>query len=217
MAPLPMQSGHCCYEHRRAERHAVTRSFDGEFLPPGGFAPIERPEPRTYPKVTIKEGRNRRPGKARKRKGYFDMIPLKILANRLWVHVSFAHTGCWIWTGYKLPNGYGVLSLYGVAHLVHRLVYCQYVERLGHRNLQIDHLCRQRNCVNPIHMEPVTLSENVRRGHSWAGLNRRKTHCPSGHAYAGSNLILKAKGRYCRECCRLSVKRWREGKVRAKA
>lgn len=65
--------------------------------------------------------------------------------------------------------------------------------------LELDHLCRNRWCINPTHLEPVTHAENVRRGE--CGIHQRsRTHCPSGHPYEGDNLIVRRGGRYCRIC-----------------
>lgn len=75
-------------------------------------------------------------------------------------------------------------------------------------DLQLDHLCRNRLCVNPSHLEPVTCRENVLRGNGRCAANAKKTHCPRGHAYAGANLLIGTKGeRCCRKCASIrSVK-----------
>ena len=116
-------------------------------------------------------------------------------------------TGCWLWTGPLMPNGYG-------AHRVgpgwpnkaaHRLGYEHYVGPIpdGH---QLDHLCRQRNCVNPEHLEPVTPSENTsRQDHA----ERRVVECPQGHPYDEQNTIVRNGRRFCRECDRQRKRRTR--------
>lgn len=81
--------------------------------------------------------------------------------------------------------------------------------------LELDHLCRVRNCVNPDHLEPVTRLENARRGIGglMAGLRQRaKTHCPAGHPYAPENTYFRANGnRMCVTCnaawCRRNYER----------
>lgn len=67
--------------------------------------------------------------------------------------------------------------------------------------LQLDHLCRNRLCVNPGHIEPVTQRVNMLRGISPAAENARKTHCMNGHPLIGTNLVLRKSGsRGCRHC-----------------
>jgi hypothetical protein len=70
-------------------------------------------------------------------------------------------------------------------------------------HLELDHLCRSRNCVNPEHLEAVTHLENMGRGISH---QKAKTHCPKGHPYSGENLYVAPSNgkRYCRECTRAS-------------
>ena len=63
--------------------------------------------------------------------------------------------------------------------------------------LTLDHLCRNRGCVNPAHLEPVTKGENNRRNPNWPG---NATHCPSGHEYSTENTRLYRGSRYCRTC-----------------
>lgn len=113
-------------------------------------------------------------------------------------------SGCWLFTG-SLFNGYG----YGYdertkkTRLAHRIVYELLVGPVP-GGLQIDHLCRNRACVNPQHMEPVTLGENVLRGIGPTAINARKTRCVRGHKYSHRD----KNQRFCRECRDLAVKRY---------
>ena len=67
--------------------------------------------------------------------------------------------------------------------------------------LVIDHLCRNRACMNPAHMEPVTLAENVMRGEGICARRAQATHCARGHAYSPENTKLSAEGhRRCIKC-----------------
>jgi hypothetical protein len=109
-------------------------------------------------------------------------------------------SGCWWWEGSKSNGGYGAIRHEGSSYPAHRFVYEQLVGPIP-EGLHLDHLCRNPACVNPDHMEPVTRSENVRRGIAPA-LQRQKTHCPQGHPYAGDNLYINAASgsRVCRTC-----------------
>ena len=107
--------------------------------------------------------------------------------------------GCWHWTGGRTSHGYGTLWFDGRSQRAHRVVYEALVGPIPD-GLVIDHLCRNRLCVNPDHLEPVTLLENIRRGQG----NGSKTHCPSGHEYTPENTRRNALGwRYCRTCKRI--------------
>lgn len=108
--------------------------------------------------------------------------------------------GCWLWTSTLNTNGYGQIRVQGTMSAAHRLSYQHFVGPVP-EGLELDHLCRVRNCINPAHLEPVTHAENVRRGNSGAN-SRSKTHCPYGHLYEGDNLAFRTNGRHrrCREC-----------------
>ena len=126
------------------------------------------------------------------------------LTERFWDKVRVTDS-CWEWTGARVA-GYGEFWLDGRVQRAHRVAYEALVGPIPD-GLQIDHLCRVRSCVNPAHLEPVTLAENVRRGNG--GLhNRVKTHCPHGHAYDEMNTYITKRGhRGCRRCDALAKAR----------
>lgn len=110
--------------------------------------------------------------------------------------------GCWEWTGTKQANGYGAFYENGRVLRSHRWSYEHHVGPIPD-GLQIDHLCRNRACVNPAHLEPVTALENARRA--------MRTHCVNGHEFTPENTYIPADGkRYCRECRRRRVREQRE-------
>jgi len=125
---------------------------------------------------------------------------------------------CWVWIAAFNSNGYGEIGMGSKTdgtrrpHNAHRVGYELYRGTIP-KGLEPDHLCRFRACVNPWHMEPVTHSVNVQRGLAPGLLRARqlaKTHCPSGHPYAGSNLYTTKEGwRQCRTCSNSRRNRYR--------
>ncbi len=105
--------------------------------------------------------------------------------------------GCIEWTAYRNANGYGRFKPgKGMSmKLAHRWAYEFHVGPIPD-GLVIDHLCRNRSCVNPDHLEAVTQKVNIRRGHG----NGSKSHCPQGHPYSCSNLRRYRGFRYCLAC-----------------
>ncbi len=91
----------------------------------------------------------------------------------------------------------------------HRVSYELFVDAIPD-GLTLDHLCRVRHCVNPSHLEPVTMRENLMRGDTAAAKNAAKESCPQGHPYSGDNLRITPKGyRVCRTCTRDAMRRHR--------
>lgn len=111
---------------------------------------------------------------------------------------------CYVWPGPKYRNGYGRLVVVRGGKdnnmLAHRVVYEGVFGKIP-EGLTIDHLCRNRACVNPKHMRVVSQRENTLAGNSPSAINARKTECHRGHALSGYNLMLpKYGGRKCRKC-----------------
>jgi len=111
---------------------------------------------------------------------------------------------CWPWIGHRNSQGYG--RFYRGEHdtvPAHRLAYELLVGPIAD-GLVIDHLCRNRACCNPAHMEPVTNGENVRRGIGVTAENARKTHCKHGHEFTPENTYIYPGGtkKGHRECLR---------------
>jgi len=97
-------------------------------------------------------------------------------------------------------GGYGQFSVNGKNRLAHRASYEMFCGEIP-KNLTIDHKCRNPLCVNPKHLEAVSMRENTLRGTSLIAENSKKTHCKRGHELSGRNLIIKKDGnRRCRTC-----------------
>lgn len=118
---------------------------------------------------------------------------------RFWAKVVVVEN-CWEWCGCT-SRGYGQFYMGKKIHAAHRVSYELSVGPIPN-GLTLDHLCRNRRCVNPSHLEPVTLKENVRRGRGPAAGNFRKTHCPQGHPLLGDNLVVRRGWRECKTCNR---------------
>lgn len=130
------------------------------------------------------------------------------------------HLGkCWLWLGSKTKKGgYGIVEVksnqIGQSTIpAHRLGWL--VIRGELPELVLDHLCRVRHCVNPDHLEPVSIVENILRGYGIAAINKRKTHCKRGHEFTKSNIYWSkgtggSKKRGCKTCYKAHVARYKE-------
>ena len=117
--------------------------------------------------------------------------------------------GCWRWTGkIAKDTGYGHFAAYSTEHqknryfLAHRFS-CEFIaNRCIPENMTIDHLCRNKWCVNPEHLEVVSLKENILRGNSVGAINAKKTHCKWGHLFSEDNIYIHPKrgSRLCKKC-----------------
>lgn len=115
-------------------------------------------------------------------------------------------SGCWYWMGRVVHGGYGSVSIGHSSFLAHRASYELYNGRIG-EGLTVDHLCRNRLCVRPEHLEAVTQRENVMRGEGLAAQEARRTHCSRGHPFNGENLGIDRRGhRWCRACHQFYMK-----------
>lgn len=140
------------------------------------------------------------------------------LPPQFWARVRVTVSGCWEWTGATSSGprgGYGRFYCGGRSVAAHRASYEALAGPIPD-GLQIDHLCRNHPCVNPAHLEPVTIRENVRRGITGQVCRERSarvTHCPKGHEYTPDNTSRGLSGssgyvtRKCRACMREAQRR----------
>lgn len=131
--------------------------------------------------------------------------------ERFWSKVEISGS-CWRWLGRPNNTGYGVFSFAHTSTSAHRASYIINVGQIPD-GLHLDHLCGNRMCVNPAHLEPVTRTENQRR------ITERKTACSYGHALTPENVLAyetprSGWRRYCRECRRNT---WRKAAAKRRA
>lgn len=124
--------------------------------------------------------------------------------TRFWSKVDRESSACWLWRGTINTDGYGTFYYDRRVVKAHRYAY-ELLRDAIPPGLELDHLCRNRTCVNPTHLEPVTRRENILRGESPPARNARKTHCAQGHPLSGENLVL-LDGRRCRVCRELRLR-----------
>ncbi len=134
--------------------------------------------------------------KSEKEPPYF-AVPIVRFAKKIEVD---ALSGCWQWVGALNGGGYGGFD----GTTSHRFIY-EYLFGEIPDGLDLDHLCRNRKCCSPFHLEAVTRLENIRRA------SAIKTHCPRRHPYSGENLHITKQGwRVCLKCRRNRRQYWRQ-------
>ena len=121
-----------------------------------------------------------------------------------------SETGCIEFTGSKTSKGYGKIKVKQVQYLTHRIMAVAAGKMVENSSLQIDHLCSNKICMNPEHLEAVTYGINLKRAFDRGerprfapnNANKAKTHCPKGHEYSVQNtyISLKNNGRQCKTC-----------------
>ena len=117
---------------------------------------------------------------------------------------------CWIPTQKPKPDGYIQISTKSGKKYLHRLVFETFVKKIN-KDKFLDHLCRERSCCNPYHLEPVTNHENIKRGNT--GLYQKiKTHCPKKHKYSIENTYYYKNMRFCRLCRNINQQKYMKRK-----
>jgi hypothetical protein len=130
------------------------------------------------------------------------------LIRRLVERSMVDENGCWVIDGH-LTTGYGLIAWEGERYLAHRASYYAFVGDVP-EGLDLDHLCRNRTCINPKHLEPVTRSENLLRGKLGYELGGT---CRNGHLLTPDTLEIGKGARgtnRCRTCRRATVQRYEE-------
>lgn len=143
---------------------------------------------------------------------------IRLVVTHLIRSVRLDHE-CWLWQGTVLNNGYGTVKWCEKRTTAHRAVWELLVGPVPD-HMELDHLCRNPQCVNPKHLEPVTPRENKMRGVGITAQYAQRTHCKNGHEFTPDNTTYLKRpdgiqNRRCKECHRQRAKAAYQKKKRA--
>jgi len=120
----------------------------------------------------------------------------------------FVPGGCWLWTACKNTDGYALVCFQRKVRTAHRLIYEMLVGEIP-EGMSLDHLCRVRHCVNPEHLEPCPLRENILRSPvQLSAVNASRDACKHGHRFTPENTVVRNRkqrnnpSRQCLTCQR---------------
>ena len=140
----------------------------------------------------------------------YELTKQEVAVNRFMSKVT-REGACLNWMGAKTPLGYGRFRDANGNTVSPHLFFWRHINGPVPVGLELDHLCRNRSCCWPFHLEPVTHTENVRRG---MNRNKFKTHCPLQHPYSPDNtLIGKSGSRFCRICQTQAIRKTRKAEL----
>ena len=142
--------------------------------------------------------------------------------DRFWRKVErSANAGmCWVWNGARIGSGYGTIKVDAKPMLAHRIAYELVRGQTIPHGMELDHLCRNRACVNPDHLEVVTHKQNLLRGLGVGSMNAAKTKCIHGHEFTDENTRRSPIGpngnrRACRACNAIAVRKYQAKRRKA--
>lgn len=145
-------------------------------------------------------------------------MDVQILEQRINARLLRRPGGCLEWQGSRTTAGYGQMWDGSRVAMVHRMSY-ELAKGPIPEGLDLDHLCRNRLCANPAHLEPVTRRENIMRGVApgkVAARHKAQTHCKNGHEFTPANTYAYVRRgwimRHCRECQRIRGREYLERK-----
>jgi len=134
----------------------------------------------------------------------------ELTSSARWIgRVQHESSGCHIWTGATAGTGYGSIKAWGRVLAPHRIAWVSHHGVDIPAGLVIDHTCRNKTCINPLHLDAVTQRENAMRGSSPSAMKARQECCPNGHPYSEDNLVAAQAARGYRECRRCALERGR--------